>query len=856
MKFVDELGNRGAAPALLFPGRPAIYYADLDRRVRALAGELGAAKALVAVEACPNEHAVIAYLAALRGRHAVALLPRGDAEAFADFEADFAPDVIFRQVDGRWRKVEASRRGEGKLHPDLALMLGTSGSTGKSRFVRLSAKAVEANALSIGEYLGLRSNDRAALILPFHYCYGLSVINSHLAAGASVHFAANGVAQADFGTEMREAACTNISGVPYSYELMERAGFRPETLPALRFMTQAGGRMPPELVEGFRARLAATGKRLFVMYGQTEATARIAYVPPEQLKDHGGCVGVAIPGGTLRIVDERGRTVEEPGTSGELVYRGDNVMMGYAESRADLARGADIAELATGDIAVRETNGFFRIVGRKNRFSKIAGLRINHAGIEHALAGRGIAAAVVGDDRRLLAVFRGEHAESEVRRIMVEASGLTSLQVAAERLDALPRLASGKTDYAALARRLAQTEPPANDGIANAFRRAFYPRRVTFDDSFESLGGDSLLYVQLSLALEKELGETPAGWEKMPVGALARLPPARGAWRAVDSDLVLRALAILLVVVHHATLWPVPGGAAVLVVLVGLGIARFKATALFAGKPARMLKSLAANLAVYAPIVAGFALVRGEVPWASVLLVGNLGFVPPDKMLPYLYWFVEAYAQIVLLTAALFALAPVRRIAKADPFLFGLACLAITLTGKFMAPLVWNIGPAQIFTVPDVLYLAAFGWCAHFADTPARRAGLVAVAVIACPVLAYTGGNWIGSWVKFSLVLTTLATLLYAPQMTVPRMLARLVLPVAAASYHIYLTHRILPDWLLPQPDPTIAAPITAAVSVAGGFAVGVTVFFLQRWVMALLAQQRHAGQETTARSAAAVSGA
>jgi hypothetical protein len=303
---------------------------------------------------------------------------------------------------------------------------------------------------------------------------------------------------------------------------------------------------------------------------------------------------------------------------------------------------------------------------------------------------------------------------------------------------------------------------------------------------------------------------------------------------------VLRAAAILLVVVHHATLWPIPGGAATLVLLVGFGIARFQAASLFAGRPGRMLRALAQNLAVYVPILAGFALARGKVPWASLFLVGNLGLTDPARMLPYLYWFVEAYAQVILLTAALFAWPSARRWAAARPFGFGLALLAATVAAKFLVPLAWNVGAAQIFTVTDVLYLAVFGWCVHFARSMNQRAITLVLATMLFPVLAYTGGNWIGSWVKFSLQLLVVATLLYLPRLRLPLLAVQAVLPVAAASYHIYLFHRILPDLLLPQPVPGAVDGSVAAAAVVGGMAIGLAVFALQKFALGVLAN-RHA---------------
>jgi len=925
LSFVDTFAAYGDRPALRFAGAGALSYAELDRRVRRLADELGPAKRLIALEAEKSEQAIVNYLAALKGGHAVALLPPACRDALESFEADFAPDTVFCRLDGRWRRIDAAGGAKGDLHPDLAVLLATSGSTGKSRFVRLSASAIEANAVSISQYLGLEQDDRAALILPFHYSYGLSVLNSHLAKGASVHVAGKGAADAGFAQEIREAGCTNISGVPYSYELMEKTGFLKEELPALRFMTVAGGRIGPELAETFRRRLAARNQRFFVMYGQTEATARIAYVPPGSLAGNTDSIGIAIPGGSLRLVDEVGEGVTALGEAGELAYRGPNVMMGYAQRRDDLARGHEVDELRTGDIATCDEHGFFRIVGRAKRMSKIAGLRINHEAVEAALARQEIVATVLGDDERLRVAFviganapieptplcpaghlplRGgawqlrrhrlisplegemsgrteggrwrlssamptalkryaghpprvtgsgsgtditQSSVDHVLKATMAATGLSSLQIAVMQVGALPRLASGKVDFSTLRALFDQpdrgrTAAPDHD-IAGAFRRAFYPRQVSAQDSFETLGGDSLVYVQLSLSLERALGHLPQGWEKMPVSALEKARRVDGTRRMIGSDLLLRAGAILTIVIHHATLWPIPGGAATLMMLVGFGLARFQSRALFSGDRSRLLFGLMQNLAVYAPIVLGFCLARGEVLWPSVFLVGNLGFAGPDKMLPYLYWFVEAYAQLLLLVMALFAMSQVRMAVKAKPFASGLGFLGATAILKVATPFVWNIGAPQIFTLPDVLYLAVLGWCAHFADARGRRLVLMAACAVMLPFMAYWGGNWTGSWVKFSMVFASVGILLYAPRIVVPAWAARLVLPVAAASYHIYLFHRILPEIFLPQPDVAISQPIAATVAVVSGVAVGLAVHAVQGRAVAWVMERRVASQ-------------
>jgi hypothetical protein len=157
------------------------------------------------------------------------------------------------------------------------------------------------------------------------------------------------------------------------------------------------------------------------------------------------------------------------------------------------------------------------------------------------------------------------------------------------------------------------------------------------------------------------------------------------------------------------------------------------------------------------------------------------------------------------------------------------------------------VGAEQIFTVPDVLYLAMLGWCVHFARSGRQRVLLLVMSTALFPLLAYTGGNWIGSWVKFSLQLAAVSVLLFIPRMRLPSVAVRAVLPIAAASYHIYLFHRILPDLLLPQPDPMAVDHLAAIAAVASGIAVGLAVFALHRVLAGLMAARRTADVQDTA---------
>lgn len=843
--FTSALANWGDAPALLFPNRDPITYRELADRVSQTSTVFGPQKMLVGVEASHSEHAIISYLAALQSGHAAIMISPSDEAQAAVIEEAFAPDTTCRQIDGRWRSIKPLRsrdQHDNPPHADLALLLMTSGSTGRAKAVRLSTRNLDANAASIARYLGLAATDRGCMALPLHYCYGLSVLHSHLSVGASLYFPKMSISDPQFHDRLEQSGCTNFSGVPYSYELLESIDFRSRLPSSLRFMTVAGGRLSPDIIRRYNHRMREQDGDFFVMYGQTEGTARLAYVPPDRLEGNEDRIGIAIPGGTLTLEDEQG-TISTPGRPGELVYRGPNVMMGYARSRRELTHGHELDCLKTGDLAEMDDGGLLRICGRLKRISKIAGLRISHDAMEAALEKHGISAAVIGDDQSIHAYCAGPASETGVKRILAAASGLTLLQVGATPHADLPRLSSGKIDYNALSVQFPRGTVGNGNGretVQDVFAQLFYPVRVGPQDSFLSLGGDSLRFVQLSIALERILGEAPPNWETLSMSKLAGSAKRTETQPKLDANLLIRALAILFVVVQHETLWPIPGGSAAMLLLVGFGLARFQWRAISRFDVARLFRSALQILIPYYLIVAAYAVAWGEVPLASVFMAGNFGFADPQRhtMLPYLYWFVEAYCQMLVLFAGFFALPPVRKVARQSPYSAGLVLLGAALLARLVIPDLWQMaGNRQIFTVPWLLYLPAIGFLAGFADTTAKRLLLMTVGTTVFCFFAFYDSVWIGTRVKYFMQIPVLALLLFLPRVPVPGWLKTLILPISAAGFHIYLMHRFVPELLLLPVSGRFAAPVFSGLAIVGGIALGVAAWWAQKQALSLLAK-------------------
>ncbi|MEV4637728.1 AMP-binding protein [Actinoplanes sp. NPDC049548] len=391
--------------------------------------------------------AVARYLGALAARRPVALLdPDLDRAVLLELVERFRPvqvtGIIASPPDGYRAHADTwiRRTPAAEPHPELALLLTTSGSTGNPKLVRLSRAAVLANAAAIGESLGITGDDVAPTTLPLFYTYGLSVLNSHLLRGATVVLERTGILQRDFWTAIGEHGFTSLAAVPYQYEMLRRLRFDPAAHPTLRTLTQAGGRLRPELVADFAQRMAAVDGRLFVMYGQTEATARMTVLPPGRLEDKLGSAGLPIPGGSLSIAD------------GEVVFTGPNVMMGYAGSAADLARGDDLGGvLRTGDLGHLDDEGFLFLTGRLKRIGKVFGVRVNLDDVERTLAAHGAVAAVAGDDK--LHVFVEGADATLARSVRGELAGFLDTHFSGldvRGIDALPLLPTGKIDYRSL----------------------------------------------------------------------------------------------------------------------------------------------------------------------------------------------------------------------------------------------------------------------------------------------------------------------------------------------------------------------------------------------------------------------
>ncbi|MDN5715762.1 MAG: non-ribosomal peptide synthetase [Janibacter sp.] len=799
-------------PALVEHGR-VITHDALARRVADLADRLppvATGRRLVHLPLARDVAGIVGHLAVQAAGH-VALVTGPGAESITE---RFAPDL--RVTDEHIETL--SELPAHLLHPDLALLLSTSGSTGSPKLVRLSHDNITSNAAAIAEALGLGPTDRAITSLPLHYCYGLSVLHSTLHAGGSIVVTDHSVTDDEFWHEHATQRVTVLAGVPHTFDLIEprlRDG-----LPGLRLITQAGGALAPAKVTQLTELGRTQGWRLAVMYGQTEATARMAIHIGAGVARDPDAVGHALAGSALHV-DRSGHEDREDG-AGELVFTGPGVMLGYAEHPDELALGRMLDELRTGDLGHVDEDGLVRVVGRRDQVAKILGLRVDLGRVSAALTGAGHRVVVTADAQHLLVTLLTDPAEGSpshllrsVRDLSAQACGLRPGAVVVDPVDRIPMLPGGKTDRIACREhaldRVSSEPDTGGDHLAAAVAivaSALGRDDVDPDRSFAQLGGDSYSLVQTSVRLEQALGALPDGWHRVPLRQLAleATPPGRHV-RWVDTPLVLRAVAAIAICASHLGLVAVPGGAHTLLALAGWSMSRFTLdTPDPRARRHRGLRSIAA-LAIPSMAVALVGLVTaGGYGWENVLLVNWLiGEMEWGARINL--WFIEALLACSLAVLALLSVPRLGLLHVRHPWAWSMALAAAALVPRWI--LVPDSTGATRGLPGSVLWLFAIGMALGVART--RRERLA--------TLALTG---IGMWDFFVepsrglTVFAAITVLACVPRIPLPRLLVLPLGLLAAASLHIYLV-----QW---QVFRVVDQPVLALLA---SFAAGIAVWWL-----------------------------
>ena len=407
---------------------------------------------------CQNKLSSIGmYFSLLRGNFTIALLNEELATNLkSELEKKYQPGIIvdesrdevkcysMKSVDSDHCSIQLFRRNDNRknvlIHPNIKILLSTSGTTGSPKFVKLSEENIYQNAISISSYLPIYDKDVTPLNLSIFYSYGLSVLHSNALNGGEIVCNTRDVLSKEFWYQFEEFGFTSISGVPFVYEMLDRIGFRKNQYPTLRYLTQAGGNLNKKTKQHFLDYSLKNKLEFFIMYGQTEAAPRIAFVPPINLLEKITSIGKPILNGKLSIDKE----------TNELVYEGPNVFGGYAQNLRDLSNWEVIKKLYTGDLARKDEDGFYFITGRMKRFVKILGNRVNLDELESMFKNKlgGINLACIGLNDEMVIAFTDkevnlEHLKKEVAQELKIHSSIIKHEI----ISNFPLTSNGKINY-------------------------------------------------------------------------------------------------------------------------------------------------------------------------------------------------------------------------------------------------------------------------------------------------------------------------------------------------------------------------------------------------------------------------
>lgn len=338
------------------------------------------------------------------------------------------------------------------LHVDLSHLLPTSGSTGSPKLVRHKYENIEAAGLNISTFFELKQTDRPLMVLPLYYTMGLSIVFSHLRVGATILITGLSMTDPNFWKFLKEQHATSFTGVPYSFQVLNLMRFFRMDLPDMELLTQGGGKMPTDLNRKFAQFCQDNGKRWIATYGQSECTARMAYLPAKWAVEKIGSIGIAVPNGELSLIDTEGNPITTPQTEGEMCYCGKNVTMGYARKLTDLTLGDENnGYIRTGDLAYFDEDGCYYIVGRMGRFLKLFGMRVGLDECEQIVQTEcGIECACVGTDEKMIVYITNANLQSQVKDILVQKTHIVATSFEIRIIASIPKNEAGKKLYSKL----------------------------------------------------------------------------------------------------------------------------------------------------------------------------------------------------------------------------------------------------------------------------------------------------------------------------------------------------------------------------------------------------------------------
>lgn len=465
MIYFNEIQEFSNKIALINENGETITFSELSKKSDVLVSSIKP-RSLVFIMCSNSFESIVGYVGFLRNGIVPVLINQfTDNELLNQLEEQYRPQYLYyptekltqTQLDNKvaefvdYTIIETEYEIDYILNDELCVLVTTSGSTGSPKLVKQSYKNVKSNTESIIEYLSVNEKDIAITTLPMYYTYGLSIINTHLIAGGSLALTDKALMSKEFWEFFKTVKPTTFGGVPYIYEMLKKLRFSRMNLSSVRYITQAGGKFSKELSEEFAKICIEKNIEMIIMYGQTEATARMSYLPWRYAIEKAGSIGIPIPRGEFKLIDVTNKFITEPEIDGELVYLGDNVTLGYAKNRHDLIIGDENqGRLVTGDMAKKDAEGFYYIVGRKKRFLKIYGSRINLDEIESLLNSKGLECVCAGVDDNLKIYLLNEDLIEQVAEYLITRLKISRYGFEIKIISEIPRTDAGKVKYSIL----------------------------------------------------------------------------------------------------------------------------------------------------------------------------------------------------------------------------------------------------------------------------------------------------------------------------------------------------------------------------------------------------------------------
>ena len=392
----------------------------------------------------------------------------GQAILFFDNNADkekieylikkFKPDFIFLKNNIKLKKnysilfqnefynfLKSNKKNFSPINKKLAILLSTSGSLKNSKFVKLSYENIFSNCASISKYLKLNLSDKGISTLPLHYSYGLSVLHTHIFYDRPFFCNNYSIIQKKFWEMIKDFKITNLSFVPYNYEILKKIGIENFDFPSIKFLTVAGGKLSKELTLNICKILKKKKINFFSMYGQTEASPRISFIELKKLLKKPTSCGKSIPGGEIKIEKEKNSYF------GEIIYYGRNIFKGYATNRSSCEKLSNYKKLNTGDIGYKDKEGDLFILGRKKRNIKIFGVRVNLDSLEDLFKNEKLNVICHNKNDQLYIFYSKKNIDNEkMLKILRKNINLKENDIKMIYLKKFPRLVNNKIDYKAL----------------------------------------------------------------------------------------------------------------------------------------------------------------------------------------------------------------------------------------------------------------------------------------------------------------------------------------------------------------------------------------------------------------------